>query len=99
MLRPWKGRVLPLHHTRMVDYLVINVGVPGFEPGASKTQIWRATKLRYTPHIVHVTTDSERCPSMLAGETADRCHSFLLLLLHVRIEICVPLADYCSIYG
>ena len=28
---------------------LLGVGVPGFEPGASTSRTWRATKLRYTP--------------------------------------------------
>ena len=43
MLRPWKGRVLPLHHTR------INVGAAGFEPTTFRTQTERAPGLRHAP--------------------------------------------------
>lgn len=44
MLRPWKGRVLPLHHTR------INVGAAGFEPTTFRTQTERAPGLRHAPN-------------------------------------------------
>ena len=47
VLTPWKGGVLPLHHTRSLGPAV---GAPGFEPGTSRTQTVRATGLRHAPN-------------------------------------------------
>jgi hypothetical protein len=46
---PWKGDVLPLHHTRRHSSIVLVVGVRGLEPPTSASQTPRATGLRHTP--------------------------------------------------
>ncbi len=70
LMRPWKGRVLPLHHTRMVCILAetLPVGVPGFEPGVSCSQSKRDDQVSLHPVVIgHSTIDDFRCLCAVAG--------------------------------
>ena len=56
--KPRRARCAPSHRTRPSRAMNL-VGVEGFEPPTSTSQMWRATRLRYTPKALRQACSSQ----------------------------------------